>query len=248
MKDAYEAARRLRETDLEVSILTSLGAISRGMGDTHQALHFYMRALSVARDQRDDRLAGMLLNNVGMVHSSLGNYDRALECFLAAIECLQTVNEPGGLATSEANAGWELHHHFRRSDEAITYLRRAMGTLRGNGLSRTANNTTLLQLQMWIDEIEGQPARTQSEIETITRALGEFARAELPATQEILYRNAAALLSPFAEAILEEFILKEDDPALVQRLRPRLALLQRTRAVGIEEAYKDLQGSRDREL
>ena len=61
------------------SALVILGHASLTLGDPHEAIDYFERALTVSRDIPDDRGEGVALDNLGLAYVAIGEYSKAID-------------------------------------------------------------------------------------------------------------------------------------------------------------------------
>ncbi len=75
-------------------MLGNLGNLYSALGDTDQALQFYERQLSLAREIGYSRGEGAALINMGADFMKLGERNRAIACAEAGFEIFSKIQDP----------------------------------------------------------------------------------------------------------------------------------------------------------
>jgi hypothetical protein len=98
-----------------------MGAYQRG-DSAEWSLQLFRQSLAQARDSKDRRREGPVLNAIGMIYRELDAPDSALVYFTLACTIARDVGDPSGRAATLANIGW-IHLDRGQADSALFYQR-----------------------------------------------------------------------------------------------------------------------------
>lgn len=94
--ESYQESSRLYEeiqdVNSEVSMLRGIGSLYDQYGEAYSAIDYYQRALTKAKDLKNNNLIVTLLNNIGLAHSSVKDYEKSIDFLTEALEVPQPDN------------------------------------------------------------------------------------------------------------------------------------------------------------
>jgi len=88
-----DAARALKQTKDEGTLLNNIGLVYNNLGERRRALEYYEQALPIHREVGNRAVEATTLNNIGMVYDALGECRRALEYFEQALTIVREVGD-----------------------------------------------------------------------------------------------------------------------------------------------------------
>jgi tetratricopeptide (TPR) repeat protein len=83
----------------------NLGNLHVGVGTPEKARPYYLEALDLLRDLKDDRALGILYNNLAQQAAREGQWERAITSFKQALDYHRIVGNQEGLAVTYSQLG-----------------------------------------------------------------------------------------------------------------------------------------------
>jgi Flp pilus assembly protein TadD len=119
------ASQQIHDRQAEARMLFNLGAASRGLRRSDEALDCLQQSVAIHREVGDHRGEGWALGYLGLTYRNLERFDEALEFFQQAL----TIHREVGYRYGE---GWQLqelgevYRYLGRFDEALGHLQKAL--------------------------------------------------------------------------------------------------------------------------
>jgi tetratricopeptide (TPR) repeat protein len=138
------AAQRLNNSGATALMLLYQGDRSRQFGRYGEAIEFYKRALSAARDANDRWIEGFCHNSFGLTTTDLGEFDTAVEHLQHALLVFREISDRRGEGIALSNLG-EAFNALGQLESAIDCNRQAMTIFTDTG-NRSSLAATLRRI------------------------------------------------------------------------------------------------------
>lgn len=135
LQAAHEAFRLATDCGNEsetLSALRLLGNAHYALGQTHQAMDYFLQAHALAAQRQDQVALGWILNSIGVAYLSLEQFDQALDAFQQALRLLEAVELKHRVASCLTNIGI-TQFHLGHPQAALESYKRAIATGQASG-------------------------------------------------------------------------------------------------------------------
>lgn len=231
-----------------------LGLTYLRYGRSKDALQHLEAGLEFARQAKDERMRGSLLNSLGNHHLAERDYTRAAAVFTAALEIRRATGNRRAIAETLTNLGLVADAQGD-SPRALDYLGQALTTFEALKYRRYIANTHRRLARVLRNA--GRADEALAHLATALQVAGTLNSAEVLAdihqesalTHEARGDYAAALAAQRAQAAATEQMRNEQDRRRVDELRARYEAGQREMQIALlrqEQALKDAAADRRR--
>jgi tetratricopeptide (TPR) repeat protein len=120
-----EIVRKRTNRGCEGSALLGLGNTHYSLGDHHQALDFYQKALEIMRETCDRGGEAAALDSLGVIHHLRGQDQQAIDCHQRSLKIMREIGSRRGEAKCVANLG-NAYKSPGQYQQAITCYQQAL--------------------------------------------------------------------------------------------------------------------------
>ena len=107
----------------ELAACVNLGIAHYRLGNYKTAIHYYERALKIAKDLGDRSGEGKVYENLGIVHRNLGHYETAIHYNTRHLKIAEELNDKAGEGNAYGNLG-NAYHCLGKNKTAKDYHER----------------------------------------------------------------------------------------------------------------------------
>ncbi|HPD94616.1 MAG: tetratricopeptide repeat-containing sensor histidine kinase [Bacteroidales bacterium] len=116
--EAVKLAEKYHDPNKKAKALLYGGVNAWFMGDYDNAIEYYQKSLTIAREVQNDRLCAYNLNNLGMVNTHLKNYEKAIENYSESSQIIKKIGDEIEYAKVKSNVA-ELNVLLGNLDKAL---------------------------------------------------------------------------------------------------------------------------------
>lgn len=169
----YRIGQREKNIKKKLLILNEVIAYGWYYGEYDKAIRYGRKALGLAHRYKQDSIAGLMHNNLGITYDYKGDYPKALQHFYKALRIAERIKDKDSQAYILSNIGL-IYNNQKLHQKALAYHKKSLQIRQAirhkKGISASTNNMAIVFMDM--NEFD-KAVHYFKKSETIDRELGD---------------------------------------------------------------------------